>query len=378
MNRRTFLSAATALAALSTFPAVAAPAIRTRWNVTGSEGFDAIAFLGPLSGRSLYMDYYADDVAAFAPRLPAAIRADVPKLTDEADGSPFGLLWPSLANLLSVARLDSIDAVIATLANLDGLVRPGIEGDVPEWPWLTANAARLRAVFVAMRAASFSDFRRKRLGMAFDARRTEVANALSRYDVINWQEKLTGRTFDPMINVVLLAFSKPHGAKMRGQTFLQAADYDTATTVRIAAHEMLHPPIPMKGRVATAALAVLAKDPLIPRIVRDHDPQWGYTTLEGMLNEDIAQALDQIISEQLGVARVAADRWTRADDGIHVLAAGLYGLLGDDNWAKTGGDIEAWIDRATASGRLAPASLHATAARVLNRPADRLWPVPAA
>lgn len=124
-----------------------------------------------------------------------------------------------------------------------------------------------------------------------------------------------------------------------------------------------------------AALEVLGRDPLIPKIVTDHDPRWGYTTLEGMLNEDLCQALDQMVSEALGVARNPADRWRMSDDGMHVLAAGIYGLLRDDRWSREGGSIEAWLLAAAQGGRLAPDSLHQAAARVLERPVDRLWPL---
>ncbi|WP_423606947.1 hypothetical protein [Sphingomonas sp. MS122] len=382
MNRRNLLAAALALPLLPARPAfaqMAKPPMRTRWNVTGSEGFDAIAFLGALSGRDLYRARYAAEADAFGPKLPAEVRADIPRLADEADKSTFGLLWPVLANILSGAGVTTLASVIALLSDLEGKVRPAFvknpSREDADFDWLKANASRLVRVFTALRDAGFAAFRRDKLGAGFDDRIAEVTRALAGYDVVHWQEKLTGRTFDPVINVVLLAFSKPHGAKMQGQTFLQAADYDTATTVRIAAHEMLHPPFPMDGPAARAALAVLAKDPLIPRIVREHDPKWGYTTLDGMLNEDMCEALDQLISEALGVARNPADRWRRADDGIHVLAAALYGLLRQDKWVETGGDIEQWTATAAAAGRLAPESLHAAASRVLERPADRLWPL---
>ena len=62
---------------------------------------------------------------------------------------------------------------------------------------------------------------------------------------------------------------------------------------------------------------------------------------------------------------------------MHVLAAGLYGLLKADGYDRTGGDIEAWMGRAVRAGRLAPASLHAAAAQVLEKPADQLWVKPA-
>lgn len=385
MNRRLFIAATLAVPTVAALPGLRAGAqsvkspMRTRWNVVESEGYDAIAFLGALSGRDLYRRYYAAEADAFAARLPAAIRADIPKLTDESDASPFGLLWPKLANALSGAGVTTLASVIALLGDLEARVGPSYKrdpnGSDAEWRWLTQQGPRLRSIFAAMRDAGFGAFRRETIGADLDARTAEVARSLAGYDVVHWQEKLTGRTFDPVINVVLLSFSKPHGVKMQGQTFLQAADYDTATTVRIAAHEMLHPPLPMDGVVARAALAVLARDPLIPRIVADHDPQWGYTTLDGMLNEDMAQALDQLISEALGVARNPADRWRKADDGIHVLAGAIYGMLRQDRWIESGGSIEAWLAEAVRAGRFDPPRLHAVAAAVLERPVGALWPL---
>ncbi|MFC5374394.1 hypothetical protein ACFPIF_17680 [Brevundimonas faecalis] len=243
-----------------------------------------------------------------------------------------------------------------------------------DWVWFNQNASQLDQIFAAMEVADFTGFRSERT-VHLQARVAEIQQDLSRFDVINWQEKLTGRRFDPVIEVVLLHFAKPHGIKVQGQTFLQSADYDTPTTVRIAAHEMLHPPFDEKGPAAQAALEVLRRDALIMKIVTEHDPQWGYTTLEGMLNEDLVQALDQLISEALGIGRNPADRWRKADDGIHVLAAGLYGLLRQDRWVEQGGSIENWLTVATQAGRLAPSVLHSIASRVLERPVDRLWPL---
>lgn len=381
MNRRSFLSAGTMLAAALAFPRpllARSEEMRTRWAVRESEGFDALCFLCPLSGGELYMRYYADDVAVFSPQLPPAIRADIPAIWQEAEEDGFGLLGPNLCTMLSGGDLTSIDGAIAMIAEPESRIRPEYEASpywsAEDWEWFTAHAPRLHAILSAMRDAGFAQFRSERTGELAD-RVGDVQAALGSYDVVRWQEKLTGRSFDPEIGIVLLQFSKPHGIKVQGQNFLQAIDYDTATTVRIAAHEMLHPPIPMDGAAATAAMEALGRDPLITRIVADHDPRWGYTSLEGLLNEDMAQALDQLISEALGVARNPADRWRNADDGMHVLAGALYGMLREDRWVENGGDIEQWLADATATGRLAPDRLHPVAARVLERPVDALWPL---
>jgi hypothetical protein len=290
------------------------------------------------------------------------------------------LLGPKLSVLLSTDGNDaSIDTILAALAARAERIRPSYQASnnwkEADWNWFDTAAPRLETIFTAMRDAGFAAFREERTGAALATRVTELQNALNSFDVITWHEKLTGRTFDPTIEIVLLQFSKPHGIKVQGQTFLQASDYDVATTVRIAAHEMLHPPVAMDGPAATAALDVLKRDELITKIVREHDPSFGYTTLDGLLNEDLAQALDQLISEALGVARNPADRWRKSDDGMHVLAAGFYGLLRQDRWVETGGSLEAWLANAVQRGRLAPSVLHPIAGRVLERPVNKLWPL---
>lgn len=389
MQRRHFVSRPIAAAALSLLMAAsgstraqpARPPRRTRWKVRASEGFDALSFLGPLSGGRLYLDFYGADAAAFAPRLPEAARTDAVRLWEEAGTEGVGLLGPNLQVLLS-GHDASIDTMLAALRARHTALRPAYAAspywNEKDWAWFDRHATRIEALLDAMQRAGFAAFRRERVGTGLDRRIDELGRALAEVDVVSWQEKLTGRRFDPEIQIVLLQFSKPHGIKVQGQTFLQAIDYDTATTVRIAAHEMLHPPVPMDGPAAMAARAVLERDALVTRIVRDHDPRWGYTTLKGLLDEDLVQALDQLISEALGVARNPADRWRKADDGIHVIAAGLYGLLRQDRWVETGGSIEDWLARAAKDGRLAPAVLHPVAARVLERPVEALWPVPAA
>ena len=384
MHRRTVLAGSLALLASRTVRALdgGTPAHRTRWAVRPSEGLDAISFLQPLSGRSLYTETYGEELRTFAPRLAPEARADVPRLWAEAEKADVGLLAPGLEVIFSSGRNgETLDAVLAGLEapeqKLLAAYRESPYWSQETWTWLMGARGRLTTVFRAMRTAGFVRFRKERGGRALTERVASVQRDLGGFDVIAWQEKLTGRTFDPTINIVLLLFCKPHGIKVQGQTFLQAYDYDIPTTVRIAAHEMLHPPVPMEGAAAGAALGVLSKDPLITRIVRDHDPRWGYTTLEGLLNEDLCQALDQLISEALGVGRNPADRWRKSDDGMHVLAAGFYGYLREDRWAERGGSIEKWLGEDVAGGRLDPERLHAVAARVLERPVTRLWPLDA-
>jgi hypothetical protein len=321
---------------------------------------------------------YEAEAAEFSARLHPTELADLRALREEATNSGFGLLWPTLANILSGTRVETIDHVLVALDRLETDVRPSYEAsdywDAADWSWLAMNAIRIRSVIAALRRADFGAYRNSVARSELDARTATLAVELREFDVISMARKLSGKTLEPDVEITLLYFCRPHGVRVQGQRFLQSPDFNAQTTVRVAAHELLHPPIDMSGPVAQAALQTLQRDPLIPRIVREHDPAWGYTTLEGLLNEDLCQALDQMITERLGMARDPAARWQQVDGGMHVLAAALYGLLRDSGWADRGGNLEEWLDAAIRDGRLAPDVIQATAADVMRRPADELWP----
>jgi len=373
MNRRQLLL--TSLAAAAPLPALAQT--RTRWTVRGSEGFDALCFLGPLSGKPFYTRYYEAELAEFRPKFPAAAQAALDGLRKAADAAGV-LLAPGLCSLLSGARDATLDDVLAAIDDAEARVLPPYKAspywDEATWRGFLAARPALRTVLGGLREAGFPEFRRRFLEARLPPRIATLDAYLARYDVIAEQERLLGRPLEPGIDIILLWFSKPHGVRIQGQRFLSHVDYPDDNVVRIAAHEILHPPFAMDGPVAKAALEVLGRDQLFARIVAEHDKSFGYNSLEGVLNEDTCQALDQIVSDRLGVARPPAKRWTQADGGMHVLAAGLYGTLKAEGYDRTGGNLEAWLLDAAKTGKLAPDRLHAAAATVLETTPDKLWP----
>lgn len=383
MDRRAFLSAAGL--ALGTLPfaaqALAQAAPRTRWEVTSSDGFDAIAFLGPLSGKPIHADRYKEELAAFLPRYPAAAKTALDRAQAKADAAG-KLLWPTLANFLSYGPTDRIDDLLASLEAPETRVLPAFRAsshwDQAAWDFVDANRQDLRAALAGLRDADFVSFRRQLVADRLKTRPAELAAALARYDVIAEQERLIGRPLMPTITVVLLWFSKPMAASVGVQRSLSHFDYANENVVRIVAHEMLHPPFPMDGPTAKAALAVLDKDPLMVRVLKEHDPSFGYNSMEGILNEDTVEALDQIVSERLGVARDPAERWAKADGGMHVLAAALYGMLKAEGYDRTGGNIERWMAEAAATGKLSPQRIATFAGQVTRTAPDKLWPRAAA
>ena len=373
MNRRTLLLAALASPLIAAAPPTS---VRTRWIVSTSEALDALCFLGPLSGKPFYARYYEAELAAFT--LPADGRAALDSLQAEADAAG-ALLGPGLCTLCSGAPVRTLAELTRAVAAAETIILPPYKAspywDQETWTGFLARRERLLTVLRALQAAGFPALRDRFMGEKAKARVAALTARLATVDVIAEQERLLGHALEPSIEIVLMWFSKPHGIRIQGQRFLSHPDYPDELSIRIAGHEILHPPFDMDGPAAKAALAVLGQDALMTRIVAEHDPAFGYNSLEGLLNEDTVQALDQIIAERLGVAIPPALRWEKNDDGMHVLAAGLYGLLKAEGYDRTGGAIAAWMLDAAKAGKLAPARLHPAAAAVLNRPVDALWPL---
>ena len=353
---------------------------RTRWKVRLSEGFDALCFLNPLSGEPFYAGYYADELAAFKPRLKPETLATIGKWFKQAQDRGM-LLGPALCTLLSGAPDGTLEDLIRAAGDPERIARPGYEKspywDVEEWALFRAMCPDLVAIFTDLRAAGFGKFRDVYIAPRAAKKVPALKSKLSHTDTIAEQERLLGRKFsDPGLEVILLYFSQPHGIKIQGQRFLTHIDYPDWIVIRNADHEMLHPPIDMKGATSAALQAMLNADPLFAKILAEHDRRFGYNTMDGIVDEDTVQALEQIVNERLGVGEDPAKRWKESDDGMHVFAAGLYGLLKADGYDGTGGNIERWMAEGLKSGRLSPASLRAAAAGILQRPTDRLWPPP--
>jgi hypothetical protein len=382
MNRRDLLRTVTLAFAPLASHALPPPASRTRWVLRGSEGFDALGFMAPLSGDPFYVHYYEKAVAEFAPRIkPETITAlrELKRQVTETDE----LLSPFFYLPFSAGPDASIDDLLHSLDHAERILKAPFRAS-PYWQddgegiWkrFIERGPVLRSILVDMRDAGFPEFRRGIFEPIAAQRLPRLREHLAATDVIAEVERFTGRRFDPEIEVALLVFSKPHGVKVIGQKFLTGIDYPDKIAIQTAVHELLHPPVDMHGRAAKAALAVLNNDPLLKRVLAERNTAYGYGSVEALLNEDLVKSVDQVISERLGVGDDPAERFAEQDEGMHILAAGFYGLLRQTGYARTGGNLERWLLRAASDGLLAPPSLHRAAAVVLKRSPDALWIAP--
>ena len=351
--------------------------VKTEWVVSPAAGIDAILLLGAASGDVMQANIYPDEIARVRASLSPEGLVALDRIDDTLRVKLGFLTGPTLAHFFSAGPVSSIDDVIASAADPVGILKPAHKAS-PGWDPKDFDAAvrlmpLVRKALVDMRAAGFTERYRVEHEQAI-ADAVAVNRAMVEdYDIIPEQERLLGRELEPAVELFIVNYSKPYGIRILGQRFIAYYGWDGRTQLKVAAHEIFHPPFDMGDEELQAALTRLRHDPWMMSIVQDHDPQYGYNSFEGVINEGSTQALDQIVAERLDFAREPGPRWRDADGGMHMFAAAAYHAMKESGFAGQGGNYAEWLKAALGSDLLSPDAVRRRAAEVVGQDAVDKW-----
>ena len=356
----------------------AAPSLRTTWNVHTEPGLDMALFIGPLSGDPLAQlrKLYEEDRAWAQSRLSKPARQALQTIDRVVRVQGESIVTAFLALFFSAGPAKTLDQVIQSAAHPAPLL-DRLEGSLN---WRKDDSDRIRkiapslsTVLVALKAMDFEQRYMRSAQKRAAARVPSLRQYLERFDPIPWQEKWLGRKLQPEIEVLVLTYNLPYGIRIVGQRFITHYHYPNETTLHTAVHEIFHPPFDEDNQALWAALAPLKQDPWMKNIVESHDPAFGYRSFEGLVNEDSTRALDQLVSEQLGIAKDMGARVRRDDGGMHVLSAALYALMKRTKFAETGGRYETWLLETARAGHLSPDAVRQAVQAIAGPKAVDRW-----
>lgn len=331
----------------------------TVWQVQPSFKYDVLSLLNTLTGDPYYLQYYHDEYAHFEGLLTRAARealADLQRKIKDEGGS---IISAFLTLYFSATEDETLDEMLATLENSrtmrDNLQATPYYND-SGWELYLSVRPELKTIFEFLKAIDLPEYWRERVHPRVTERIREIEPQLPKYDVVREVERLLGRRLpSDTITVYMLSYSQPHGIRITGTRFLTDLAWPFSIVLRNAVHEMMHPPYDYReDPQLRTALTQLRADEFLMDKVEHHNPAYGYNSFEGFVEEDVVQALDQIIGERLGIARDAQQRWRESDDGMHVLAVALYSLMKEERFAETDERLRDFLIRIIETGKLAP------------------------
>lgn len=354
---------------------IAVFAANTLWTVRTSQGFDALCALNVLSGDPYYIAQYPQDTAMFGAPRYAPARAAAERLRVALKDRRGMIISAFLTLVFSGGPDSTLDAVVESARDprqLEERFRSSPFWSQDSWNVFAEIRPDVLAALQSMREAGFADDWRRSFAGNPSADVEALKTELAKYDVSAEQARLVGPTFRrERIEIILLRFSRPHGIRIQGDRFLTDIGYPPAVVLRNAAHEPLHAAI--DSSTLSKLVAHLAADSLVTAIVAKHNRSFGYNSLPGYVEEDVTQALEQVVSDRLGFSTPAAARWRSGDDGMHLLAAALYDLMRESGFVASGGTFSSWLDVQLAQGHLAPTEFARHARRVVGDDVIAKW-----
>jgi hypothetical protein len=349
----------------------------TEWVVTAAAGMDALLMIGAASGDVLQADMFEETITLMRGRMSAESVAAMDRLDQALRVEGERLTGPFLAFLFSAGNVITLDDVLASAMDPDTHLKPGLQASGNWDDDRYAEALELMPDVIlaleGLRGIGFEDWYASTIMPNVQAGVERNLAAVSSYDIIPEQARLLGRELDPRIEILIVRFNQPYGIRIIGQRFISYYGWDAQIQLRVAAHEIFHPPFDLQDETLREKAASWETDPWFRSIVENHNPGFGYNSLAGVINEDSTQALDQIVSERLGIARDPAIRWNTADDGMHMLAAALYHAMKEDAFDQTGGTYSDWFASALDRGMLTPDEVRRRATEIVGREQVQYW-----
>ena len=336
----------------------------TNWKIEPSFKYDALCFLNILTADTFYLTYYQKVYDEFKPLVtPEAEKSlkSLKKILKDDNGT---IVSAYLCLYFSAVDDSTLAQMTATLDNLD-LLRSNFEKtpyhDEDSWKLFVSVIPDLKIVFGFLKDINFEAYWGKNILPIVQKTISEVEPELPKYDVIKENEEYLGfKLPSNEITVYMLYYSQPHGIKITGTRFLTDVAWPFKIVIRTAAHEMMHPPYDIKNNEKLrSAMESLRKDEFLMDKVNNHNPSYGYNSLEGLFEEDCVQALDQLICEKLNMPRDPRQRWTENDEGIHVFAVALYQVMKEENYNSKKEVFADFLVRMIESGKLGAGTVKA-------------------
>lgn len=296
------------------------------FRIHSSYALDAACFMSVLTGDEFYVSAHRAAYELWSHRLSAGARAAVARAV-ELRGS--AMLGPSLCYVASAfpgfAGMDPAELLAAP-----DLIEPALRArpNHSESYWQTVRAV-CQVLVPVLRELDELGFRtywtNEHLPLiGWAANGIEQLMTVSPLDLGGAVAQMLGqdqRAGDGGIDLYLCTFAAPHGIRLFGNRYVADVRYKPEKTVRIAIHEMFHPPYRLAD--VEAEVAALMADPLFQQAFRSKDPKYGYETETGFLEENVVEAMELYVSTRAGLLADPIGYLLDHDGGSHKLSVVL-------------------------------------------------------
>jgi hypothetical protein len=175
-----------------------------------------------------------------------------------------------------------------------------------------------------LETAGFNDFWIKNKLPQIKAKCEGVDKYMEQYNVhslINQYKNIDDSDF----TVYMCSFAKPHGIKLCGNNIISDISYTDENILSNITHEAFHPAFDWEK--VKQSLKILSDKPWVKEAFINQNPNSGYNTMDGFIEEHIVEALGIYVMVQLETNIKPMEYFKSHDEGSHVISPYFYEYL---------------------------------------------------
>jgi hypothetical protein len=343
----------------------------TQWEVKTASGLEAICFVNALAGNPLSLRVARAQAELWRSRLgPAAIAALRPferRIAEKHEPLNALLLKPFVA-----AKAESLDEAIALCdrpAELEAAIVAAQKETGPRNIYYTPDGFKefaallpsLKLVLAGLKDAGFEEDWKARVRPGLEEEGARMLAKAAAYNVVPVVEGALGFSLPSnRITFYLVENLRPYGNHVIPGVFASDPHIPDEHIVRTALHELLHDPCYTYDPEYWRATDAIWKDRFVSEAYRKRNLDYGYNNPGYFFNENAVRAMEQLLSESLGIGQPRRERFGAWEDGgMHVLAPAFYVLMREAGMLETGEGFRAFIIRMVAEGKAGPGKMEA-------------------
>ena len=177
----------------------------------------------------------------------------------------------------------------------------------------------LKNIIAAVEAFNFKNYWHNNCLPKIEALKGKIIDFIADYDLQGEIEQLLGvaEKYNE-ITLYLCALIAPHGVKICGNNYLSDIQFPIETTIRIAVHEMFHPPYRKQNFISE--FTRLKNNPFFKNAFLNQHPNCRYPEIDGFIEENIVEGMEVYISSKIGLLKKPLKYLEKHDYGSHVFS----------------------------------------------------------
>ena len=294
-----------------------------KFTVRYSYNLDLLNLMNVLTGEEFYVNWHKNISKLFGEQLSDYSKSCV-KEAVEIMGS--AMLGPYLSLVVSAVPNFEKRTITRMFSNTDFLRERFANFsyyDDKQWPDYASVFSVLLPVVNELESNGFHEYWKKVCLPSIRRVQRQFRAYANKFQLDKDIEYMLGPGQAPgSITVFLSALSAPHGIKICGPQYITDIAFPKKASLVTAIHEMFHPPYSTKD--LEQELEQLGKDPLLKHAFETKDPRFGYSTMDGFIEENVVEAMAIFICNKVGLEDNPMEYFAKHDDGSHMFSVVLY------------------------------------------------------